>query len=83
MRTQRASPPHFLLFSYHKVFMKQSNSQRQRHTHKQELGTQLELTTHGLQVAMAILAEKGLAEFEEAVRKEMDENPALEEKDGR
>ena len=62
--------------------MKQSNSQRQRHTHKQELGTQLELTTHGLQVAMAILAEKGLAEFEEAVRKEMDENPALEEKDG-
>ena len=34
---------------------------------------------HKLQVAMALLAEKSLVDLEEQVRKELDENPALEE----
>ncbi len=59
--------------------MKQKNSNR--HIQKQELSTQLTMVSSVLTIAMSKLTEKGLSEYEEAVRKEMDENPALEEKD--
>ena len=55
-----------------------SQKQRTKQTsiHRQEQVQKLE---HGLQVAMALLAEKSLVDLEEQVRKELDENPALEE----
>lgn len=51
--------------------IKQTSTQRQEQVQKLE---------HGLQVAMALLAEKSLVDLEEQVRKEMEENTALEER---
>ena len=54
----------------------QKQKTKQISTHRQEQVQKLE---HKLQVAMALLAEKSLVDLEEQVRKELDENPALEE----
>ena len=59
--------------------MKFRNSQR--HIHRKELSTQLTQVGSVLTINMNKYAAMGLSEFEEAVRKEMDENPALEEKE--
>ena len=55
----------------------QKQKTKQTSIHRQEQVQKLE---HGLQVAMALLAEKSLVDLEEQVRKELDENPALEER---
>lgn len=59
--------------------MKQKSTNR--NIQKTGTSTKFELTNGVLPIAMNQYAEMGLSEFEEAVRKEMDENPALEEKD--
>ena len=56
--------------------LSQKQKIKQVSTHRQEQVQKLE---HKLQVAMALLAEKSLVDLEEQVRKELDENPALEE----
>ena len=56
--------------------LSQKQKTKQISTHRQEQVQKLE---HKLQVAMALLAEKSLVDLEEQVRKELDENPALEE----
>jgi RNA polymerase sigma-54 factor len=57
------------------------NTTRHQQKHNQELTQNMVQTLHRLQVAATLLAEEGLAEFEETVKKEMDDNPALEERD--
>ncbi|MBO5698724.1 MAG: RNA polymerase factor sigma-54 [Bacteroidaceae bacterium] len=57
------------------------NSIRHNQQQHQEQTQEMVMMQHKLQVAATLLAEKGLAEFEETVRKEMDDNPALEERD--